>query len=399
MKKPDFPENEEERQKALERYSILDTIEEESYDNLTSLIASICEVPISLVSLLDKDRNFLKSHYGVPFTEDPRERSFCGHTILEEKGFLFVSDALKDPRFSDNPLVTDMGIRFYAGAALTNKEGINLGALCVFGKEPKILSPHQKQALEQLSKQVMLLMESRLLNINLLKAEKELQERNMELARFAAVTSHDLKSPLNNIVSLLTLLKESAHKKLDEEEQSYIEWIEKSATFLSNHITGLLDFYKSDQLLSREKSLVKSEILEKELMMVSTSPQNKLHFNSSVDALEINKEVVCQILMNLISNGFKYNESENPTVDVSISEEEGSYYFEVRDNGIGIPVENQERIFDLFETNDAVDRGGHKGTGIGLATVKKLIDKLDGEIKVNSDKGTGTAITCIIPRK
>ncbi len=399
MKKPDFPENEEERQKALERYSILDTIEEESYDNLTSLIASICEVPISLVSLLDKDRNFLKSHYGVPFTEDPRERSFCGHTILEEKGFLVVSDALKDPRFSDNPLVTDMGIRFYAGAALTNKEGINLGALCVFGKEPKILSPHQKQALEQLSKQVMLLMESRLLNINLLKAEKELQERNMELARFAAVTSHDLKSPLNNIVSLLTLLKESAHKKLDEEEQSYIEWIEKSATFLSNHITGLLDFYKSDQLLSREKSLVKSEILEKELMMVSTSPQNKLHFNSSVDALEINKEVVCQILMNLISNGFKYNESENPTVDVSISEEEGSYYFEVRDNGIGIPVENQERIFDLFETNDAVDRGGHKGTGIGLATVKKLIDKLDGEIKVNSDKGTGTAITCIIPRK
>jgi len=399
MKKPDFPENEEERQKALERYSILDTIEEESYDNLTSLIASICEVPISLVSLLDKDRNFLKSHYGVPFTEDPRERSFCGHTILEDKGFLVVSDALKDPRFSDNPLVTDMGVRFYAGAALTNKEGIHLGALCVFGKEPKILSPHQKQALQQLSKQVMLLMESRLLNINLLKAEKELQERNTELERFAAVTSHDLKSPLNNIVALLSLLKDSASKKLDKEEQSYIEWIEKSATFLSNHITGLLDFYRSDKLLTREKSLVKSEILEKELMTVSISPQNKLRFHSTVDALKINKEVVCQILMNLISNGFKYNESENPTVDVSISEEKGSYYFEVRDNGIGIPVENQERIFDLFETNDAIDRGGRKGTGIGLATVKKLIDKLEGEIKVNSDKGAGTTITCIISRK
>jgi len=112
MKKPVFPKNEIQRQKAVERYEILDTNSEESFDNLTSLIADICEVPISLVSILDNDRNFMKSHYGVSFNEDPRERSFCGQTIVEEGGVLIVPDATKDKRFQDNPLVTEMGCVF-----------------------------------------------------------------------------------------------------------------------------------------------------------------------------------------------------------------------------------------------------------------------------------------------
>ncbi|MGB6037267.1 MAG: GAF domain-containing protein, partial [Cryomorphaceae bacterium] len=147
MIEPGFPKNEAQRQRALERYAILDTIEEESYDNLTALLASICEVPISLVSLLDKDRNFMKSHYGVRFNEDPRQRSFCGHTIMQEGGVLIVPDATKDERFHDNPLVTEMGVRFYAGASLVDTQGLRLGALCVFGTEPKVLTDRQKKAL------------------------------------------------------------------------------------------------------------------------------------------------------------------------------------------------------------------------------------------------------------
>jgi len=398
MIKPRFPKDEKQRQKTLERYKILDTIEEESYDNLTSLIAHICEVPISLISLLDKDRNFLKSHYGVPFNEDPRERSFCGHTILEETGVLIVSDATQDERFHDNPLVREMGVRFYAGAALVDSQGLRLGALCVFGKEPKILSDYQKEALNKLSKHVMLLMEGRLLNISLLDAESNLQERNKELEKFASATSHDLKSPLNNIAGLLELLKDSASDKLTEEELSYIDLTKDSASSLSNYISGLLNFYKSEQLVEDGQETIESAVLKKDLTSVFSNPGTRFRFNSSSASLRINAGAIKQILMNLISNGFKYNESEIPTVTVSVREDKTHYCFEVKDNGMGIPKEDRSKVFDLFETSGSIDRNGRRGTGIGLATVKKLVHKLEGVIDIISAEGKGSKFTCIIPK-
>jgi signal transduction histidine kinase len=398
MKKPDFPVNEAQRQKSVERYEILDTIEEESFDNLTSLIASICDVPISLVSLLDNDRNFLKSHYGIPFNEDPRERSFCAHTILEEDNFLIVADATKDERFHDNPLVTEMGVRFYAGVSLVDSQNIRIGAFCIFGTEPKILSVKEKEALNKLSKQVMLLMESRLLNINLINAETVLKIRNQELEKFALATSHDLKSPLHNITGLLNLLEMSATKKLTEEEQNYIALTKKSANFLSDHISGLLNFYRSEQLPTDGLLQIESEVLLKEILSIFTSPENELIFHSTVKYLNINKGIISQILMNLISNGLKYNRSEIPTISVSITESNENYYFKVTDNGIGIPVSNQNTMFNLFETYNITDRKGNRGTGIGLATVKKLVTKLNGVIEVASVKNEGSVFTCIISK-
>jgi signal transduction histidine kinase len=399
MKKPPFPKNERQRQKAVESYAILDTIEEESYDNITSLIANICEVPISLMSILDNDRNFLKSHFGVAFQEDPRDHSFCGHTILEEDGFLIVHDAAKDSRFKDNPLVTDLGVRFYAGASLINSSGIKLGALCIFDKKPRVLSKFQKQALEKLSKQVMLLMESRLLNINLINAENELKERNQELEKFASATSHDLKSPLNSIVGLVNLLKSSAISKLSEQEVSYIDHIKQSANSLTNYISGLLRFYKSEKSLTDQFSNVKYDTLVKEILSANSSPNKNIIFHSKVKNLNIHKSAITQVLMNLISNGLKYNESDTPIVTVSIDEDDLNYYFDVKDNGIGIPEKDRERVFELFETTNSKDREGKVGTGIGLATVNKIIKKMDGSIQVTSETGKGSNFKCVIPKR
>ena len=123
---------------AVRSYHLLDTLPEKDFDNITALTANICDVPISLVTLLDADRNFLKSHYGIPFNESPRDISFCGHAILEESNIFIIEDARKDNRFKDNPLVTEMNAIFYAGVRLVNSEGYPLGTLCVFDTKPKI---------------------------------------------------------------------------------------------------------------------------------------------------------------------------------------------------------------------------------------------------------------------
>ena len=99
MIEPKTPIDEQQRLDALYSYNLLDTLPEKDFDNITSLISTICDVPISLVTLVDADRTFLKSHYGISLTESPRNSSFCAHAILEESNLFIVEDARQDPRF------------------------------------------------------------------------------------------------------------------------------------------------------------------------------------------------------------------------------------------------------------------------------------------------------------
>lgn len=148
------PANETERLRALRSYKILDTKPEERFDDLTQLTALICGVPISLISLIDADRQWFKSRFGLPVEETPRTQAFCTHAIMQP-GMFVVSDASHDARFADNPLVTgDPHIRFYAGAPLATHDGHLIGTLCVIDREPHTLTPAQTQALEILSRMV-----------------------------------------------------------------------------------------------------------------------------------------------------------------------------------------------------------------------------------------------------
>jgi GAF domain-containing protein len=148
------PANEVDRLRALRSYKILDTKPEKLFDELTQLAALICGVPISLISLLDTDRQWFKSRFGLDVKETPRAQAFCTHAIMQPEMFV-VPDAAKDERFAQNPLVTgDLHIRFYAGAPLATRDGHLLGTLCVIDHQPHTLTDAQTKALEILSRLV-----------------------------------------------------------------------------------------------------------------------------------------------------------------------------------------------------------------------------------------------------
>ena len=148
---PDFPADEEQRLETLRSLNILDTAAEERFDRLTRMARRLFGVPIALVSLVDKDRQWFKSSMGLEARETPRDISFCGHTILDDIP-LVVPDTSHDARFSDNPLVTDdPSIRFYAGCPLTAPNGSRLGSLCIIDRKPRDLSNEDIQALEDLA--------------------------------------------------------------------------------------------------------------------------------------------------------------------------------------------------------------------------------------------------------
>lgn len=139
MRAPAHPPNEAERLNALYELLILDTPPEQRFDKIVAFAAAEFDMPIALVSLIDKERQWFKANIGLDGTGSPRQHSFCGHAILDP-GIMVVPDALLDERFSDNPMVTGHpNIRFYAGAPLTLRSGHSVGTLCVIDSRPRQL--------------------------------------------------------------------------------------------------------------------------------------------------------------------------------------------------------------------------------------------------------------------
>jgi diguanylate cyclase (GGDEF)-like protein len=200
MIKPEVPENETERLHALRTLQILDTPHEERFDRITRMAKRMFGVSVSLVSLVDEDRQWFKSKQGLEATETSRDISFCGHAINQD-GLLVITDATKDARFFDNPLVTDApSIRFYAGCPLTIGEGLKIGTLCLIDQKPRVMDEEDQQLFKDLGA----LVEQEIKSIQL----ATLDELTLICNRrgFLSLADHSLKMCRRNRVSMSFVL-------------------------------------------------------------------------------------------------------------------------------------------------------------------------------------------------
>ncbi|MFV8282322.1 ATP-binding protein [Christiangramia marina] len=389
---PEKPVNELQRLESLRELNIMDTLPEEAYDNITRLASYICKTPIAVVNMIDADRNFFKSSYGTDLKGSPRDVSFCGHTITDPENLLEVPNALKDNRFSDNPFVTaDTPINYYAGISLLDPKGYPMGTLCVYDSKEHHLDEEQKMALKSLGKQVELLLETRRANSVLEKMKEELDESYQVLQQFASTVSHDLKMPLANMIITADVLKAKYAVKLGEEGAKYISYLKDSGLTLSDYINGLLDHYSNEHHSENSvKEFFLNDMLEDIIDLLQIADNCEINLPDNNLLIDGNASAIGQIFMNLINNSLKYNDQEKIVIDIDCTENEHFFNFKISDNGIGIAQEQQSKIFDLFTTVAKQDRRGKKGHGIGLSTVKKLVNSLGGTITVNSEENKGT---------
>ncbi len=194
-------ENETSRIEALKKFNILDTPPDGSFDSITALASAIFKVPIAIVSLVDTDRIWFKSHHGLSINQISRDPGLCASAILSDNLYL-IENAKSDPRSLSNPLVAgEFGLQFYAGVPLKTDENYNLGTLCIIDKSPRIFSEDEKEILKQLGQLVMNEMEFRLSIRNTVTTVKNLStdmstHLNKTIKSIEASTGEDQKTQM-----------------------------------------------------------------------------------------------------------------------------------------------------------------------------------------------------------
>ena len=393
------PANEVQRLQALHDYNILDTFTEKEYDFITKMASQICNCPVSLITLLDEKRQFVKSNFGFPLEDMPRELSFCNYTILDATKVNMVSDMRLDERYSQNPLVTGVpNAVFYAGAPLVTPQGFVLGSICVLDAAPNTLTEEQQDNLKQLAVQTITTMELRKKNRDLEHTQKNLEVVNNNLKDFARSVSHDMRTPLGNIAMLSKMIKDDDESNLNEENNNNIDLIENCATQLISFVDKMLA--KSEKNIGEiyiKKDMDTKEILEKIISLIAVPSDFKIEYKGNFPSINIDEIAFQQVFQNLITNAIKYNNKTNGHILIEYKNDNHQHFFSITDNGNGINEKDFDKIFSDNITLNITDRFGNKGTGIGLAKVKSIVASLNGCIDLFSKISVGSTFTVSLP--
>jgi two-component sensor histidine kinase len=352
--------NETHRMAAVRRYDILDTPPDGSFDRITALAARRFAVPISIVSIVDHDRIWFKSHYGLPVNQIGRDPGLCASAILSSEPHI-LTNAITDPRSLANPLVAgDFGLRFYAGVPLRTIDGHNLGTLCIIDKEPRPIEQQQIEDLKDLASVVMDQMELRL-------SARQAVSRAQLMAR---EIDHRVMNSLQFISSILTM-------------QSRVPGITDPAHELqlaANRVAAVAQVHRnfySDEAAEvscitfiRRLCADLSRILGRDIEVRGDQ--------GSVPTTHI--QPIGLIINELVTNAAKHGTGR---IDVTYKIDRHTHQLTVCDEGDGLPAD--------FDPNKSA-------RGLGMKVVTTLAKQLDGRLEVRSNPdGRGSCFSVWFP--
>ena len=394
-----LPRNEKKRLKALYDYHILDTIPEKEYDAITKIAAAICNVPASLITLLDKDRQWFKSSFGFQIKETPRAISFCNYTIVEPENILVVPDLRIDKRFATNPLVTgEPHAVFYAGAPLVTTDGFVLGSICVLDGKVNNLDEDQRAALQALANQIVTKMELHKKIHELTVTREKLKKANGNLKNFARIVSHDMKTPIANILMMSRSVQSTKGVAKNKKALGFLDLIDNSTKELLRFIEEILIKSEKIEPGNLNNQVTDSGVLLNQVIKMIALPSDiRIKRAGKFPKLKIDKTCLQQVFQNIIINAIKYNDKKQGIIIIHSFSDSSHHHFIFDDNGLGIDKKYLSKVLTGGKIPRVKDRYGSEGTGLGLATINRTIKKIGGKFCVTSKKRIGSSFKVSFP--
>jgi signal transduction histidine kinase len=394
---------EAQRLAALNAYGLFGTASEDHFDEIVALAAEICGSSTALMSLVGEDMLWFKSRYGYVSESAPRENSFCSHAILHDE-MLIVEDALRDERFANNPTVNcpTGGVRFYAGAPLTNSDGLRIGVICAIDDQPKQLSALQIKTLQVLANQIVAQMElHKSLHQMHLYTEK-MKQLNENKDKFFSIIAHDLRAAFHGILGFSEVLD----TEFDELDTDAIRKIASYLNHSSQSTFKLLENLLEWAMLENGSMRFRPDVIRLESIIDTvvtgldlSATQKNLSISFQVDASILvfaDTHMMQSLFHNLVSNAIKFTD-RGGKISINQTLVDKIVQISIEDNGMGM---SERQIHDLFKVETSQSTKGtlgEVGTGLGLLLCKQFIEQHGGSISVKSTLGQGSAFLLTLP--
>lgn len=378
----------------LERYHALDGEPLPDLEAVARLAATICGVSKASINLITAEHQHQVATAGCVGGVGDRESAMCSVT-LDESEPVHVSDARLDPRWRDNPWVNgERGdVVFYAASQLRTSDGECIGTLCVFDEATRELDEDQRRALDDLAMQVVALLEMR-------REARTLRRSNADLEAFTGRVAHDLRGPLSAVHGFLQLAANRFGDQLGPKAANCVSSALAGAQRMDVMLSELLRFSTAAGSVEPQEVALYPLVRDVLADLVADLEETQAEVEIAVDpGMRVHSDPVLlrQVLQNLVSNSLRYRHPERqPRVEVHAAWRGGGWTLRVADNGLGVPIEDRQRIFEVLTRGSNV--AGTTGTGIGLATCARLAEALGGAIDVGGVPGEGAEFTLAFAR-
>jgi signal transduction histidine kinase len=410
MQTAPLPHTEELRLEALSAHAILDTLPEQDFDDVTQLASFICGVPIALVSLVDRERQWFKSRVGLDATETPRDLAFCAHAILQDDVFV-VPDSHQDERFHDNPLVTGgPRVRFYAGTPLKSESGHSLGTLCIIDHEPRKLTAEQARVLRRLGRQVEVQLRLRLRIREAQRLEAESRSQRDALTRvqrqkdeLVQLVMRDFHTPLSSIQSNASFIQYLIN--LPERVCGAAREIRDAAESMQRMVANLLEASRDEapvqlQATQFDVCALLSEVTRDFSLRTRNTHRQFTHsVKVSEQRITADRDLLRRALDNLLDNSYRFTALGNGKVAMEASQPEpGLLEVRVRDEGPGIPPSTRPHVFQVHIPEGVPSAARARASnGLGLAFCRRAVEAHGGWIWVEDNLPKGVTFCLRIP--
>jgi len=394
-----------ERLAALRESELLDSPPEESFDRLTRLATEVLGAPVSVMTLVDAQRQFFKSQSGMgePLAsarQTPLSHSFCQY-VVGTAAPVIVPDARLHPILRHNPAVKDYEVIAYVGVPLTGPNGRTLGSFCAVDGKPRVWSARDVMILQEIAVSVMTEIQLKAIARQLRANFVDLQTAESRRDELVHMLVHDLRNPLGAL--FLTLESFAGNPKLETDDRETLGLALEGAEGLLKMINEILDVSKAEagrltlelsdirpgELIESARARIASMAAEARVRLAIEVPTGIPRARGDADKLR-------RVLVNLLSNAIQHTPPDGSVTARAYATEE-NLVFEVTDTGCGIPPEARGKIFEKFG-QQAVRKVARVSTGLGLPFCKLAVEAHGGTISVESEVGRGTTFRFTVPR-